>query len=49
VSTVILGASKLSQLEENIQAVQFYHQLHDELLQQIEDIMGNKPHIPEYR
>jgi len=49
VSTVILGASKLAQLEENIQAVQFYHQLHDEMLQQIEDIMGNKPHIPEYR
>lgn len=44
VSTVILGASRLSQLEENMQAVQFYHQLQDEILQQIEAIVDNKPH-----
>lgn len=48
VSTVILGASKLSQLEENVQAVELLPKVTDEVMQQIEDILENKPVHPQW-
>jgi voltage-dependent potassium channel beta subunit len=43
VSTVILGASKVAQLEENLQASAAAEKLTPELLVQIDEIMGTKP------
>ena len=48
VSTVILGASKASQLQENFKALEFYHRLSDAMMLQIEAILQNKPKAPEY-
>lgn len=48
VSTVILGASKVSQLEENLQAPQHMTKLTDEVMQRIEGIVKNKPVLPVY-
>ena len=45
VSTVILGASKTWQLEENLKAVDFYKTISDDVWQRIEDILQNKPQI----
>jgi len=46
VSTAILGASKMYQLEENLKAGEAKHKLDDEAMQQIEAILGNKPEHP---
>ncbi len=46
VSTTILGASKLSQLEENLNAMEVLPKLTEEVLQSIEDILDNKPSKP---
>lgn len=43
VSTVILGASKKSQLEDNLAALAHKDRLTPDVLEQIEKIMGNKP------
>jgi len=43
VSTVILGASKKSQLEDNLAALEHKAKLTPDVLEQIEKIMGNKP------
>ena len=43
VSTCILGASKVSQLEENFKAVEIYKKLTPELLTEIETILDNCP------
>ncbi|GJJ69389.1 hypothetical protein EMPS_01735 [Entomortierella parvispora] len=43
VSSVITGASKPSQVEENVKAVQIAKQLTDEVLESIEQILSNKP------
>jgi voltage-dependent potassium channel beta subunit len=48
VSTVILGASKLSQLEENIAAADKVELLTNEVLEKIEDILENKPKHPPF-
>ena len=48
VSTVILGASKISQLNENFLAVDAQKLLTDEVMQKIEDIVKTKPVKPEY-
>lgn len=48
VSTVILGASKSSQLEENLQAVEAKNSLTDEVMEKIEGILQNKPQQPAY-
>lgn len=48
VSTVILGASKLSQLQENVQAVELLPLMTEEVMQQIEDILENKPVHPQW-
>lgn len=48
VSTAILGATKKEQLYENLKAVEVAHQLTAEIMQQIDDIFGTKPKLPEY-
>jgi len=47
VSTVILGASKLSQLESNIQSLDVLPTLTDEVIARMEAILENKPAGPE--
>jgi len=47
VSTAITGASKISQLQENLKAIEVANQiLTDEVMQKIEDILENKPEKP---
>jgi len=48
VSTAILGASKPSQLEENLKALDAVRLLTDEVMHQVDAVMGNKPVLPEY-
>lgn len=48
VSTVILGASKVSQLEENIGSVEAVPLLTEDVMTQIDEIWNNKPVLPEY-
>ena len=48
VSTVILGASKLSQLEENFKAFDVLTKLTDEVMEKIEEILDNKPEHPAF-
>lgn len=48
VSTVILGASKLHQLQENMQALGAQELLTPEVMQRIEDILQNKPEFPAF-
>lgn len=43
VSTVILGASKVSQLEDNLKASEVVDQLTEEVMGKIEGILDNKP------
>ena len=46
VSTVILGASRLTQLEDNLQALNVVGQLDDNVTTAIEEILQNKPAEP---
>jgi len=48
VSTVILGASKTSQLEENLKSPEHLSKLSTELMGEIEAILSNKPKHPQY-
>ena len=48
VSTVILGASKLAQLQENLKCWDVMDKLNSELLTKIELILDNKPKITEF-
>lgn len=48
VSTVILGASKTEQLKENLGALKVLPLLNEEVMEQIEILVENKPRIPEY-
>ena len=43
VSTVIMGASKVSQIEDNLKAVDVVDQLTDDVMEKIEGILDNKP------
>ncbi|TCS43870.1 potassium channel beta subunit family protein [Reinekea marinisedimentorum] len=47
VSTVILGASRLSQLEDNLESLTAVPKLTDDVMQEIEAIVGNKPAAPQ--
>ena len=47
VSTVILGASRVSQVHENLKALDVLPQLTDDVMTAIEDVLGNKPPQPE--
>jgi len=44
VSTVITGASKVEQVKENFESLKVVPKLTDEVMQQIEAILKNKPH-----
>jgi aryl-alcohol dehydrogenase-like predicted oxidoreductase len=46
VSTVILGASKLAQLEDNLKALNVVPQLNDPVMAAIEAIVQNRPPVP---
>ena len=48
VSTVILGASKLEQLEENIKAQDKVELLTDEVMEIIEVVLDNRPKHPPF-
>ena len=47
VSTVILGASRLSQLEDNLQALNALEKLTPDVMEKIETIVANKPAVGE--
>ena len=46
VSTVILGASRKSQLEDNLKALDHKAKITPEVMQRIDDLIGNKPAGP---
>ena len=46
VSTVILGASKPSQIDDNVKAMKLLPKLTDEVMEEIEKVLGNKPAEP---
>jgi voltage-dependent potassium channel beta subunit len=48
VSTAILGATKKTQLLDNLKALDVTQQLTPEIMEKIESIMKNKPVLPEY-
>ena len=48
VSTVILGASKLDQLKENIKSQDVVEKLTEDVMNKIEDILDNKPKHPPF-
>ena len=48
VTTVILGASKVAQLEENLKCETAMPKLTPEVIEKIDAILQNKPVIPEY-
>lgn len=48
VTTVILGASKTSQLIENFKALEAKEQLTEELMNRIDELLVNKPKAPVY-
>lgn len=48
VSTAILGATKKTQLLDNLKALDVVQQLTPEIMEKIESIMKNKPVLPEY-
>ncbi len=45
VTTAILGATKKQQLEENLKALEVLPKITDEVMQKIEAILQNKPHM----
>lgn len=45
VSTVILGGSKVSHMQQNLECLDTVKVLNDEMMQKIEDILQNKPEI----
>jgi len=47
VSTVILGASKPAQLQENLTALDLVPELTDEIQERIESVLDNKPEPPQ--
>ncbi|MFW5800952.1 MAG: potassium channel beta subunit family protein [Spirochaeta sp.] len=49
VSTVITGASRVGQVEENLQALEVVPKLTDEIMQKIEDVMQTKPDPMEFQ
>jgi aryl-alcohol dehydrogenase-like predicted oxidoreductase len=46
VSTVILGATKVAQIEDNCKAMKLLPKITPEIMQKIEDILANKPSPP---
>lgn len=48
VSTVITGASRVSQVHDNMKALDVAEQLTDDVLAQIEEVLQNKPEQPQF-
>ncbi len=48
VSTVILGASKTSQLKENLKSMDLLEELTEDIMEKIEGILDNKPEHPAF-
>lgn len=48
VSTVLLGASKLSQLKENLKCLDTVHLLTPDVMEKMDGILGNAPNTPEF-
>ena len=48
VSTVILGASKMSQLKENMKSIDVLNKLDEKAIKQIEEILQNQPEHPTF-
>ena len=48
VTTAILGATREEQLTENLKALEIYPKLTPELKEHIDDVMGTRPHLPQY-
>jgi aryl-alcohol dehydrogenase-like predicted oxidoreductase len=46
VSTVILGATKVAQIEDNCKAMTLVPKITPEIMQKIEDVLANKPAAP---
>lgn len=46
VTTVLLGATKTSQLEENLKALDHKDKITSEVMDKVEEILGNKPQHP---
>ena len=49
VSTVITGASRLEQVEENMKALDVVPQLTDDVMEKIEEVLDNKPEPMEFQ
>jgi aryl-alcohol dehydrogenase-like predicted oxidoreductase len=48
VSTVITGASRVSQVQDNMKAMDLVGQLTDDVMEQVEAVLDNKPEQPEF-
>jgi len=48
VSTVILGATKVDQLEETLSSLNVLNTLDENVMQRIDEILNNKPLMPQY-
>lgn len=48
VSTVITGASKVEQLKDNLQAIEIVQKLSDDVMNEIESVLKNKPKQPAF-
>lgn len=48
VSTVILGASRVDQVHDNLKALDLLPLLTDDVIASIEEVLGNKPVAPQY-
>lgn len=48
VSTIILGASKIEQLKENLETLNHLNKISPEVMERLETILQNKPVKPEY-
>ncbi len=46
VSVAILGATKASQITENVKCLELYPKLDEKIMEEIEEILGNKPNVP---
>ncbi|RFU34281.1 hypothetical protein B7463_g2093, partial [Scytalidium lignicola] len=46
VSVAILGATKVSQIQENVKCLDLLPKLTDEVIKEIEEVLGNKPPVP---
>ncbi len=48
VSTIITGASKVNHLKENLKTIDIVNKLDTEIMEKIENILGNKPELPAF-